>query len=90
MHPPSPGDTAGHSSAATASTGVLAPIACKILMTLLWVARTTRFDGLRAVSQLAKFVKKWSAKQDKELFRLICYVKSSKHLHMVGWVGDGL
>ena len=67
-----------------------APIACKILMTLLWAARTTRFDLLRAVNHLAKYVTKWISKQDKELYRLMCYIKSSKHLRMIGWVGDGL
>ena len=33
---------------------------------------------------------KWTSKQDKELYRLMCYIKSSKHLRMIGWIGDEL
>ena len=90
VHPQSPDEQTDTSSSATEHPGMLAPIACKILMTLLWAARTTRFDLLRAVNHLPKYVTKWTSKQDKELYRLMCYIKSSKHLRMIGWVGDGL
>ena len=43
---------------------------------------------LRAVCHLACFVTKWDASCDRKLHRLMCYVHSSYHLRMVGWVGD--
>ena len=68
--------------------GVLQPIAASALMKVLYVARMARFDLLRAVCRLACFVTKWTFECDKKLFRLICYINSTKHLRMVGWVGD--
>jgi hypothetical protein len=70
--------------------GRLQSIASKILMKVLWAGRLARFDLLRAVSHLATYVTKWTSKQDKMLHRLIGYIKYSRHLRMVGWVGDRL
>ena len=50
----------GEPQQAEAAAGGLAPIACRILMTILWAGRTTRFDLLKAVNHLAKFVSKWT------------------------------
>ena len=55
--------------------GVLAPIAARVLMKVLFAARMARFDLLRAVQGLAARVTKWSAECDKALHRLICYIK---------------
>ena len=57
-------------------------------MKLLYAARLARFDLMRNVCHLACFVTKWDPECDKRLHRLMCYVNSSKHLRMVGWIGD--
>ncbi len=70
--------------------GCLQPIAAKVLMKIIYAARLARFDLLRAVCHLATFVTKWTSECDRKLHRLVCYINSSKHLRMIGWVGDGL
>ena len=70
--------------------GRLQPIAAKVLMTFLYAARLCRFDLLRAACHLATFVTKWTSECDRKLHRLVCYIHSSKHLRMIGWVGDKL
>ena len=69
-------------------TGRLQPIAAKVLMKILYAARLCRFDLLRAVCHLATFVTKRTSECDRKLHRLVCYINSSKHLRMIGWVGD--
>ena len=59
-------------------------------MKILWAARLARFDLLRAVSHLATYVTKWTSDCDRKLHRLIGYIHHTKHLRMVGWVGDEL
>ena len=49
-----------------------------------------RFDLLRAVCHLACYITKWSTDCDKRLHRLACYIHSTKHFRMIGWVGDDL
>ena len=70
------------------AVGRLQPIAAKILMKVLYAARLARFDLLRAVCHLACFVTKWSPECDRKLHRLMCYINSSLHLRMVGWIRD--
>ena len=70
--------------------GRLQPIAAKVLMKILYAARLCRFDLLRAVCHLATFVTKWTSECDRKLHRLVCYIHSTKHLRMIGWVGDKL
>ena len=72
------------------SIGYLQPIAAKVLMEILYAARLARFDLLRAVCHLATFVSRWTSECDRKLHRLVCYIHSSKHLRMLGWVGDKL
>ncbi len=64
--------------------------AAKILMKLLYAARYARFDLLRPICGLAQFITKWDERCDKRLYRLMCYVNSSLHIRMTGWIGDGL
>jgi len=45
-------------------------------------------DLLRAVQGLAKYMTKWTKKQDRELHQLMSYIHHSKHMKMVGWVSD--
>ena len=70
--------------------GKLSPIASRVLMKLLFAARMARFDLLRAVQGLAARVTKWSVDCDKALHRLMCYVQSTLHYKMSGFVGDNL
>ena len=71
-------------------SGVLQPIAAKILMKILYGARMARYDLLNAVCKTAACVTKWTEQQDMDLFRLICYINSTLHYRMVSWVGDEL
>ena len=70
--------------------GRLAPIAAKILMKILYGARSARLDLLRAVSHLACYFTKWTSRCDRQLYRLVGYMKAAAHIRMVGWVGDRL
>ena len=68
--------------------GVLAPIAARVLMKVLFAARMARFDLLRAVQGLAARVTKWSADCDKALHRLICYINSTLDYKQRAFIGD--
>ena len=57
-------------------------------MRILWGARFARMDLLRVVGFLATKITKWTSKCDRQLYRLIGYLKGSAGLRMVGWVGD--
>ena len=54
--------------------GLLAPIACKVLMEILYGARLARFDLLRPIAALASKVTKWDTVCDRMLHRLVCYM----------------
>ena len=64
--------------------------AAKILMKILYAARYARLDLLRAVCHLAQFITKWDEDCDKRLYRLVCYINSTLHVRMTGWVGDNV
>ena len=70
--------------------GVLAPIAARILMKILFAARMARFDLLRAVQGLAARVTKWSEECDKALHRLVCYINSSLDYKAQAFIGDAV
>ena len=70
--------------------GELSSAACSILMKALWLARLARPDILKAIGDLASHVQKWSRNDDKKLYRLICYINSTKHFLLKGKVGDPL
>ena len=68
--------------------GYLAPHASKILMKILYAARMGRFDLLRATAFLACYVTKWTEEHDRRLHKLVCYINSTLHIKMYGWIGD--
>ena len=70
--------------------GQLADSASSVLMKILYAARMARFDLLRAVQGLAKHFTKWKKRHDQELYRLVCYIWTTKHKKMIGWVGDDI
>ena len=67
--------------------GRLAPVAAKNLMKILYGARSARLDLLRAVSHLACYFTKWTSMCDKRLHQLVCYINSTLHHRMLGWIG---
>ena len=68
--------------------GRLKSIAAKVLMKLFYAARLARFDLLRAIANLARYVTKWRPEHDRRLHRLMCYVRSSLAYRQTGWIGD--
>ena len=68
--------------------GRLKSIAAKVLMKLFYAARLARFDLLRAIANLARYVTKWRPEHDRRLHRLMCYVHSTLSFRQTGWVGD--
>ena len=70
--------------------GVLSDYAASIVMKVMYGARMARVDLLRAVQGLARHLTKWTRRQDQELWRMMCYIKATKHWRLVGWIGDPL
>ena len=72
----------------TETKGVLAPIAARVLMKILFAARMARFDLLRTVQGLAARVTKWPTECDKALHRLICCIHSTLDVKLRAFIGD--
>jgi len=70
--------------------GELASSACAALMKGLWVARLARPDLQKAISDLASKVTCWSRNDDKKLYRLYCYINSTRGYKLTGAVRDAL
>ena len=70
------------------SKGALAQSAARILMKTLWLARLSRPDLMKGISDLTRRVTKWSVADDKRLFRLMSYLKGSPNLSIVHTMGD--
>ena len=68
--------------------GVLAPIAARVLMKILFAARMARYDLLRAVQGLAARVTKWSADCDRALHRLVCCIDTTIDVKLKAFIGD--
>eukprot|EP00959_Pyramimonas_sp_CCMP1952_P297763 6229129-Pyramimonas_sp.AAC.1 len=71
-----------------APSGMLQPIAAKVLMKISYGARMARPDLLNAACKTAACVTKWTEQQDVDLFRIICYLKATVDYRLVSWVGD--
>ena len=59
-------------------------------MKILFAARMARYDLLRPTCYLATKITKWSARCDRALHRLVCYINCSPDIKMTTWVGDKL
>ena len=70
--------------------GKFAPIASKILHMVLYGARVARKDLLRAVSNLARFINRWTVESDIKLKRLMDYIYSTFHWREVNWIGGDI
>ena len=71
-----------------APRGQLQPIAARVLMKVLYGARVTRYDLLRAVNGLATEIAKWIPRCDMRLHRLMGYICHTLDMKLYGWVGD--
>ena len=63
-------------------------VGAKILMKIMYGARFARPDLLRAVCVLARRLTQWDTECDKRVHRLICYINSTLHYRLKGWIGD--
>ena len=54
------GESNVENSSSDNKEGLLAPIACKVLMEILYGARLARFDLLRPIAALASKITKWT------------------------------
>ena len=66
----------------------LAREACSVLMKSLWAARLSRPDLTKAITALASKVSKWTKNHDRMLYRLMCYMWSTKEHELGGYVND--
>ena len=81
-------ETTVENSPSESKEGLLAPIACKVLMKVLYGARLARFDLLRPTAAPASKITKWDSVCDRMLHRLVCYINSSLGYKLKGHIGD--
>ena len=68
--------------------GKLSPIAARVVLTALYLARHNRPDIYWSVNHLARNLTKWSVSDDKRLHRLICWLHYTQDCIQFGYVGD--
>lgn len=68
--------------------GELAGEACGVLMKNLYAARLSRPDLLKPINELAKSVTKWTRNHDRQLWRLMSYMKTTRNYSLQGTVND--
>ena len=68
--------------------GQVSQKASSVLMKLLWVCRLARPDLAYAISSLSTQITRWSRNSDKQLYRLVSYLNSTKELCLVSQVHD--
>ena len=70
------------------SEGELHSSASRVLMRALWLSRLARPDISFIVTRLASRVSKWTKFEDRQLFRLMPYLRHSAHLTLQGTVSQ--
>ena len=70
------------------SRGALTNGASRVLMKILWCARLSRPDILKAIADLTRRVTCWSIADDKRLFRLMSYLWTTREWKLHGRIGD--
>ena len=70
------------------SKGALSPVASKMVLKCLYLARLARPDILWAVNSLAREVTKWNTAYDKRIHRLISYIHWTENHVMASYVGN--
>ena len=62
--------------------GQLSDVAAKVIMKGYWLARLARPDLLHALNELSRKITTWSCNDDRRLFRLFCYLDTTKGYKM--------
>ena len=68
--------------------GDLSPVAARVVLKALYVARIGRLDIMWAVNMLAREVTRWTQACDRRLLRLISYMHHTQEHAQVNFVGD--
>ena len=68
--------------------GELSPVAARVVLKALYVARIARYDIMWTVNVLAREVTRWTAACDRRLHRLISYMHHSVDWAQTCYVGD--
>ena len=68
--------------------GHMASDASKVLMKILWSARLSRPDLMKAISDLTRRITTWSKADDRRLFRLMSYLKGTADYVLEGRIQD--
>ena len=68
--------------------GSLSPIAARVVLKCLFLARVLRVDLMWTVNALARNVTKWNVACDKRLHRLIAYIHNTDSWKLYCFVGD--
>ncbi len=68
--------------------GQLEGSASKILMKLVWLARLSRPDLMKGISDLTRRVTCWCRADDKRLYRLVCYLWPTRTHKLFGRIAD--
>ena len=68
--------------------GELAGDACSVLMKDLWLGRLARPDLIKPIGFLATQVQNWTVNCDKQLYRLMCYIHTTRDYQLVGRILD--
>ena len=68
--------------------GQLSPIAARVVLNALYVARIAPMYLMWAVSMLAREVSRWTAACDRRLHRLISFMHHSHDWAQICYVGD--
>ena len=70
------------------SRGSMADSASKVLMKILWSARLSRPDLMKAMGDLTRKITTWSRAEDRKLFRLMSYLKGTASYVLEGYIRD--
>ena len=68
--------------------GKVADTCARIVLKILFFARIARPDVLCACNQLAREVSKWTVACDRRLYRLVCYLQTTKAWVIRNMIGD--
>ena len=68
--------------------GQLSGSASRILMKCLWLARLSRPDIMKPLSDLTRRITTWATADDKRLYRLMCYLFTTQDYSIVHSMGD--
>ena len=64
------------------------PIAARVVLTVLYLARHNRPDTYWSVNHLARNLTKWTVADDKRLHKLVCFIHFTHDVIQFAYVGD--